>query len=409
MSSSSQPRRAIRRPLVSATLAFVAIVLISVNLRPGATSVGPVLEELRSGLGMSAPVAGVMTALPGLCFAIAGALAIALARRTGLTGGITLGVVAIVVGLVLRSLVGAVWLFLVLSVVALAGMAVGNVLVPAWIKRHAGDRDGLLMTLYSAGLTLGGSIGSLFAAPMAAQVAGGWRSALGVWALFALVALAPWVVITRRELRETADHRAPSEGPAARLIRSRTAWALCLYFGVQATNAYIQFGWLPQIYRDAGLSAETAGVLTSVVAGLGVVGGLLMPGLVSRSPNLSWAMLVLGAIMAAGYLGLLVAPASHPWVWAIMLGVAGWTFPAAITMVTARTRDPHVTGQLSAFVQPAGYLFAAIGPLVVGVIHSATGNWHLVIILLALSAIPMTAAGLLIARPRYVDEEIALP
>lgn len=244
---------------------------------------------------------------------------------------------------------------------------------------------------------------------MAARVAGGWRSALGVWAVFALLALVPWALITRREHRDPGDHRAPAEGPAARLVRSRTAWALCLYFGVQATNAYIQFGWLPQIYRDAGLSAQTAGVLTSVVAGLGVVGGLLMPGLVARSANLSWAMLVLGGTMVAGYLGLLTAPASHPWLWATMLGVAGWTFPAAIAMITARTHDAHVTGQLSAFVQPVGYLLAAVGPLLVGIIHSATGTWHLVIILLALSALPMTAGGLLVARPRYVDDEIAGP
>lgn len=406
MSSSTRSRRDTRRPLVGATLAFIAIVLISVNLRPGATSVGPVLEEIRGGLGMSAAVAGVMTALPGLCFAVAGALAVALARRTGLTGGIALGVAVIVLGLALRAVTGAVWLFLLLSVLALAGMAVGNVLVPAWIKRHA-DRDDLLMTLYSAGLPLGGSIGSLFAAPMAAHVAGGWRSALGVWAGFALLALVPWAVIARREHRDPADHRAPEERPAARLTRSRTAWALCLYFGVQATNAYVQFGWLPQIYRDAGLSAQASGVLTSVVAGLGVVGGLVMPGLIARSANLSWAMLLLGGIMVAGYLGLLVAPTSHPWAWAVMLGVAGWTFPAAIAMITARTHNPHVTGQLSAFVQPVGYLFAAIGPLLVGIIHSVTGNWDLVIILLALSALPMTAGGLLIARPRYVDDEIA--
>ncbi|MFP5348161.1 MAG: MFS transporter, partial [Actinomycetes bacterium] len=290
------------------TLAFTAIVLISVNLRPGATSVGPVLEELRSGLGMSAGVAGVMTALPGLCFAVAGALAIPLARRSGLTGGTTLGMAAIVLGLVLRSFTGALWLFLVLSVVALAGMAVGNVLVPAWIKRHAGNREGLLMALYSSGLTLGGSIASLSAAPMAAQLAGGWRTALGIWAALALVALVPWAVMTHREHRDPDDHRAPDEGPWGRLTGSRTALALCLYFGVQATNAYVQFGWLPQIYRDAGLSAETAGALTSVVAGLGVVGGLVMPGLITRSANLSWAMLVLGVIMVAGYLGLLWAP-----------------------------------------------------------------------------------------------------
>ncbi len=394
---------------IGAALAFTAIVLVSVNLRPGATSVGPVLEEIRSGLGMSGTIAGLMTSLPGVCFAAAGAVAITFARRVGLTGGITLGLVAVVLGLVARAVVGDVWIFLLLSVVALSGMAVGNVLVPAWIKRHAGDRDGPLMSIYSAGLGLGGSIGALCSAPLAHHAAGGWRTALAVWALFALCAVVPWAAITRKEHRDPDDHRPPDESPGARLIRSRTAVALCVYFGVQATNAYVQFGWAPQIYRDAGLSAGAAGSLTAMIAGLGVIGGLVMPGLIARSSNMSWMILLLGAVMMLGYLGLWLVPATTPWVWAVLLGIAGWTFPGAIAMITARTRSSHVTGQLSAFVQPIGYLFAALGPLVVGIIHDALGDWNLVVILLGLSAVPMTLAGLRLARPRYVDDELVTP
>ncbi len=406
MSSPTRPLSGARSTKVGIVLALTAIVLVSVNLRPGATSVGPVLEEIRAGLGMNGVIAGVMTALPGLCFAVAGAFAVGLARRIGLTGGIALGLVAVVVGLALRAVSGFVWLFLLLSVLALAGMAVGNILVPAWIKRHGADREGLLMSIYGAGLTFGGAIGSLLAAPLETH-AGGWRPALAVWAAFAVLALVPWAALARRERGDPRDHRPPDESPARRLLRSRTALALSVYFGVQATNAYVQFGWLPQIYRDAGLSASAAGILVAVLSGLGVIGGLLMPTLIGRSANLSWLIVLLGAVMMAGYLGLWLVPATVPWLWAVLLGIAGWTFPGAIAMITARTRDPHVTGQLSAFVQPVGYLFAAAGPLLVGVIHQATGNWHLVTVLLGLSAIPMTAAGLLLARPRFVDDEVA--
>jgi CP family cyanate transporter-like MFS transporter len=390
----------------SAALAVLAVVLVSVNLRPGATSVGPVLAEIRRALGMSAGTAGVMTALPGLCFAVVGAVAVALARRIGTTGGIAAGLVAVTVCLALRVLTGNIAVFLVLTTLALAGMAIGNVLVPAWIKRHSTDGGVRLMTIYGTGLTVGGSAGSLVSAPVTGGAPGGWRTALVIWAAGAGCAVLPWAVLARREHTDPADHRAPITPPSGSMTRSRIAVALTAYFGVQSMNAYVQFGWLPQIYRDAGLSAVTAGELLAWVAGLGVFGGLLMPGFVARSANLSWAVCLLGGLMALGYLGLWWAPARYPWVWATLLGVAGWTFPAAIALITARTRDPQVTAQLSGFVQPIGYLLAAAGPFLVGLVHSWTGGWGVVLGLLMLSSVAMTAAGLMVARPGSVDDEL---
>lgn len=396
---------------VPGALALVAVALASVDLRPGATSVGPVLAEAERALGMTPTQAGVLTALPGLCFAGVGALAVALARRVGLSGGLVVGLLAITVGLLARSLVGSVGLFLALTVLALGGMAIGNVLVPAWIKRHAPDGAVGLTTVYGTGLIVGGTLGSLLSAPLAAVAPGGWRIAVGVWAGLSVGAVALWGVIAQRERTAPADHRDPLVAPQGRLRSSRTAVALTAYFGVQSMNAYVQFGWLPQIYRDAGLSAVTAGTLLALLAGLGVIGGLIMPRFVARSADLSWAVWMLGAALVAGYLGLLVAPAGRPWqpwLWATLLGVAGWTFPAAIAMITVRTRDPRVTAQLSGFVQPIGYLLAAAGPFLVGVIHSVTGGWTAVLWFLLASAVAMTACGLMVARPRYVDDELTV-
>jgi CP family cyanate transporter-like MFS transporter len=399
------------RVAVGGVLALVAVALVSVNLRPGATSVGPVLAEVRQTLGMGATGAGVVTALPGLCFAAVGALAVALARRVGVTGGIGVGVVALTVGLAARSFAHSVGAFLALTVLALGGMALGNVLVPAWIKRHAQTAGVPLMTVYSTGLTVGGTLGSLAAAPLGDVAPGGWRTGLGVWAALGACAVLPWAVIARREHADPADHRDPLVPPQRQLQASRTAVALTVYFGVQSMNAYVQFGWLPQIYRDAGLSAVTAGSLLAWLAGLGIIGGMVMPGFVARSRDMSWAVWVLGVALAAGYLGLWLAPAPHawePWLWATLLGVSSWTFPGAIALITARTHDPAVTARLSAFVQPVGYLLAAAGPFLVGTIHSMTGGWTVVLLLLAASAAVMTAAGLAVARPRFVDDELAV-
>lgn len=390
-------------PPFPAVLIVIGVALISINLRPGATSVGPLLEEISASLSLPSTIAGVLTALPGFTFAAAGALAVGLAHRVGLSRGITLGVAAVVVALLTRVLTDSSLVFLVLTAVGLAGMGLGNVLVPAWIKAHSRDGGVRLMTIYSMGLTIGGSVAPLVAAPIANIAPGQWRGALGMWGAVALIALLPWLVISVRD----RVHRRTDSVVNGRMVHSPTALALTALFGVQSMNAYVQFGWLPQIYRDAGLPAASAGALTAIVAGLGIFGGLLMPTVVDRSKDLSAWMVGFGLLAISGYLGLLLAPATLPWLWAGLLGLSGFAFPAAIALITARSRDPRVTAQLSGFVQPVGYFFAGFGPLAVGALHAMTGGWTLVLVLLMASGAVLTFFGLRVARPVLVDDEMA--
>lgn len=401
----STPGTTRRVPPFGPVLALLAVALISVNLRPGATSLGPLLEEVRTSLDLGGTLAGLLTALPGFAFAIAGGLAVGLARKVGLSAGITLGVVAVVVTLVARVLTDSSALFLVLTALGLAGMGLGNVLVPAWIKTHSSDGGVRLMTIYGMGLTVGGSAGPLLAAPVAAVAPGEWRGALGMWGLVAVTALIPWVIIT---VKDRVHRRAAGERPTSGIRHSPTAIALTVLFGVQSTNAYVQFGWLPQIYRDAGLTAGAAGAMISIVASLGIIGGLIMPTVIARSRDISGWMIGFGGLSIAGYVGLLLAPATLPWLWAVLLGLSGFAFPTAIALITARTRDPHVTAQLSGFVQPVGYLLAGIGPFLVGLLHEMTGGWTLILVLLAATTgLGITLSGLRVARPVWVDDEVA--
>ncbi len=387
--------------------AWLAVVLVAVNLRPGASSVGPVLAEVRDGLAAGSGVVGVLTGLPGLCFAGFGALAVGLARRVGTTTGITLGLVAVTAGLLLRAVAGSPALFLLLSTLALAGMAVGNVLVPAWIKRHGGRNEVTLATIYGSGLVVGGSLGSLLTAPLA-DALGGWRPALGAWGVAAALALPVWAWLTWTLERATGPAVA-TRPTGGRITGSPTAVAMTVLFGTQAMHAYIQFGWLPQIYRDAGLSATYAGALQALLSGITIIGGLVMPTVIARSRTLAPHMLTFGALIVVGYVGLLLAPATLPWLWAVLLGVAGFAFPTCIALITARTRHSTVTARLSGFVQPVGYLLAGLGPVAVGLLHDATGGWDVVLWLLAATAVPFTWAGLKVSRPVYVDDELDDP
>lgn len=390
---------------VSGTVALLAVVLVSVNLRPGASAIGPVLEEIRTGLGLSGGLAGLLTGLPGLCFALAGATAVGFARRVGATAGIAIGLVAAATGLLLRATTDSASVFLALSTLALAGMALGNVLVPAWIKRYGGSRQVSLATVYGTGLVVGGTLGSLLTAPLTTAL-GGFDRALGVWGLLLIPAVSLWCWLAFHERRNPAEHVAIGEVPSGRMASSPTAVAMAALFGLQSMHAYIQMGWLPQIYRDAGLSAGYAGALQALLGATGIIGGLAMPTLIIRARSLSPYVVSFGVLLAAGYSGLLLAPATVPWLWALMLGVAGFAFPLVIALLPARTRHPEVTGQLSGFVQPVGYLVAAAGPVLVGLLHEATGDWTLVLVLLAATAVPFTRTGLRACRPVMVDDEL---
>ena len=193
------------KPMTGA-VAILATALIAINLRPGATSVGPVLEEVTAGLGIGSGTAGILTGLPGLCFGLVGAMAVGISRRIGVTTGIAAGLALAGTCLVLRGLTDVPWLFLVLSALALAGMAVGNVMVPAWMKAHAPSDNVLLPTVYGTTLIVGGTLGSALTAPAAAQV--GWGPALAMWGVLALVSLPLWAWLAVRE-RSSRPSRHP--------------------------------------------------------------------------------------------------------------------------------------------------------------------------------------------------------
>jgi MFS transporter, CP family, cyanate transporter len=402
-----------RPGVVGLGLAVAAVVLVAVNLRPAATSLGPVLAEVSSSLSLSGSLAGILTALPGLMFGVVGLVAVSMGRRAGLSLTVALSLVVVVIGLLLRPWSGSIWVFVPLTALALAGMAVGNVLVPAWIKRHGGRRTVMLMTLYSMFLTVGGSAGSGLASPMAeafgnalSEPADGWRWSLGFWGVAAVVPMVLWLVVARRTGHDFPG-TPPQDQPDRNLWTSPTAVFLMVLFAVQSMNAYVQFGWLPQMYRDAGLDANLAGTFTAVVAALGVVGGLVMPTVIDRSRTLAPWMIGFGVLTTAGWLGMLLAPAEGALGWAILLGLGGFAFPTAISMIPARSRSPHVTARLSGFVQPYGYILAAAGPFAVGLVYAAAGNWTLVLVLLACSGVVMAIAGLRVSGRVFVDDEIS--
>ncbi|MGW1872346.1 CynX/NimT family MFS transporter [Streptomyces sp. NPDC001975] len=396
----------------TARLFVVGILLAAVNLRPAITSLGALLEEVRDGLGMSGSVAGLLTSVPPLCFAVFGVMAPRLARRFGPPAVVCAGMVAITAGLLIRPYVGGTAGFLAGSALALMGIAVSNVLMPVIVKRWFPDRVGSMTGLYSMALAAGTSIAAAVTVPVTDALGGGWQSGLAVWAGLAAVAVLPWLPLVRErgpaptpvaEARAGADRQAS----ALRITRSRTAWALAVFFGLQATAAYITMGWMAQIFRDAGLPAGTAGLLLAVTMVMGVPLAFVIPRVATRLPRQGPIVIALGVCGLAGYAGLWAAPAGGAWAWALLLGVSNCAFPLALTMVGMRSRTGAGVVQLSAFAQSVGYLISIPGPLLVGVLYQHSGGWGLPIALMAGLMIPQMAVGVLAGRDRTVEDEAA--
>jgi CP family cyanate transporter-like MFS transporter len=402
----------------TARLVVIGIVLSAVNLRPAITSLGALLEEVRDGLGMSGSVAGLLTSVPPLCFAVFGFTAPRLARRFGPAAVVCAGMVAVTAGLLIRPYAGSTAGFLAGSALALMGIAVSNVLMPVIVKRWFPDRVGPMTGLYSMALAAGTSVAAAVTVPMTDALGGGWQSGLAVWAGLAAVAVLPWVPLVRdrgtapaREAEAEADAgtrtRARRQPPALRITRSRTAWALAVFFGLQATAAYITMGWMAQIFRDAGVSASTAGLLLAVTMVMGVPLAFVIPRVATRLPHQGPIVIALGVCGLAGYVGLYLAPAGGAWAWAVLLGVSNCAFPLALTMVGMRARTGAGVVQLSAFAQSAGYLISIPGPLLVGVLYQHSGGWGLPIALMIGLMIPQMAVGVLAGRDRTVEDEAA--
>lgn len=383
-----------------------AVVLTALNLRTAVTSVGPLLREVQDGIGLSSPLAGVLTTLPVVCFALVGWYAPAIAARLGDHRAVTGALALMTAGLLGRALVNSPGPFLALSAVALLGGAVGNVLLPSLVKRHFPDRIGRMTAVYTTALAVGLTSAAAGAVPLATAAGeGGWRFGLGAWALLSALAVVPWLW----HVAERGAAGRPGRGRSGvRMLGSPTAWALAVFFGAQSLHAYVSFGWFALFFQEEGpFSASHAGFLLAVVAGLSIPVSAVVPALADRRPSQRPLVAVLAGCYLVAYTGMLTATDLAGGVlWAALVGIGSGSFPLALTMIALRTRTADATASLSAFAQSVGYVLAGGGPVLVGVLHGRSGGWTGAFVLLYAALAVLVVAGWSAARPRYVEDEV---
>lgn len=375
-------------------LLLAAVLLVAANLRLGVTSLGALLDQVQDSTGLSAATASSLTSLPVLCFAVVGATGMALARRVGVHRGIAVAMVLLAAGLGVRVLDGSP-LLVVGTLLACAGIALANVLLPAVVKEHFPHRVGAVTGAYSAVLSGGAALGAAATVPVA-DAAGSWRAGLGVWTVIAVAALLAWAPYCRDPDHTAGGRRGPS------LWRSPTAWAVTVIFATQGIAAYVVMSWLPSVYLDAGFSHSEAGLLLAVSILVGVPVFFVVPTIATRLRSQGHLLAGLSLLMGAGFLGLWVAPVAGAWLWAVLLGVGGGIFPVVLTLFSLRGADAAATAALSAMGQSVGYLLAAGGPLAIGLLRDATGSWSLPLALLVGLMLAQIPIGYAAGRPVLV-------
>jgi CP family cyanate transporter-like MFS transporter len=423
-----------QRPLWQGrTLALAGIVLVAFSLRSAVASLSPVIDHVAEEFPISSVVAGLIGAAPPICFAVFGLLTPLFERRFGLERVAVAAIGLIAAGLVLRSLAVDSTSLLASTAVVFAGVGSGNVLMPPLVKKYFPDRLGLMMTVYSTTMAASTFVPPLVAVPIADSA--GWRISLGLWGVFAVLALVPWVtmLLTDRSVADATpsapadssfaedpgdhpDAASVATGPIStspanakvfgRMWRLPLAWSIALVFGASSTLAYVSFAWLPTILIDVGgVSPADAGLLLSLFGLMGMPCSLFVPILIVRFHATRPVFFVGIACGLIGLAGLLLLPSLVLPLWVALFGLGPMLFPLSLVLLSIRSRTPESAVALSGFAQSIGYAVAAVFPLLIGVLHDMTGSWQVPLLLLAGVLIAVIPAGWIAGRRRTIEED----
>ena len=390
-------------------VALLGVVLVALAMRNAVAVFGPLFTTISGDLGLDVVVLSLIGTAPPIGFAIAGLVVPAITPRWGLERTLMVSLAVMVVGQGVRALSSEAVLLVGSTAIVMTGIGAVNVLLPPLVRRYFPNRVGGVTSMYLVLLGLGTAVPAFTAVHLAETF--GWRGAIGIWLVIPLLALVPWLANLR-------VHGA--SGPVAeldvapmpaselrRVVTSPTAWAITAAFALSSISAYAAFAYLPAMLTVVGLTPAAAGVALGLVMVIGIPEALIVPILATRSRRVLPMLVAAGLCGLAGWLGMLLAPASAPFLWAVLIGLVPIAFPLALLLVNTRTRDHRVTVSVSGFVQGVGYVVAGAFALGVGLLHEATGNWQVSIVVLLATMALVVPAVLILRHDRMVDDEIA--
>jgi len=376
---------------------IIGILFIAINLRPALASVGPLIEDIRAATGLSNTMLGVLTTLPLMMFGVVSTLTPLFTRRFGIGGTLLGAMILLAVGIGIRSIAWVPALYFGTFLFGIA-IAFGNVLLPGLTKRNFSSNSGFITSLYSAVMAVGASLAAGVSVPLAHDAGLGWRGSLGVWSILAVIAFFVWMPQLSR-LPKIKPNQSYLKAMKS-LGKSRLAWKVALFMGLQSMTFYVILAWLPAILQSRGYDPSFSGWMLSLSQATGILGSLIVPVLAGRRRDQRGIVWFLLTIEVIAIIGLLLPQFGWIALWVSLIGfVLGGTFGLALLFIVLRSHDVESATELSGMAQSIGYLVAATGPMIFGSIFDFSGSWTYSLVFLFVIAALKLIMGLGAGKP----------
>ncbi|WP_313312848.1 MFS transporter [Pulveribacter sp.] len=363
-------------PRTAALLWLATVVLVTLNLRPFLTAIGPLGQAIQAGTGMDLAALSWLTLLPMALMGAGTWAAPAALRRLGARACVAGALALIALGCLARLGGTDAGVLLASSALCGAGVALVQGVLPGLIKRRSPGGVAQMMGVYSASLMGGGALGAQLS-PLALQWGLGWQAALALWAAPVLPALAlAWHTLRAPPAPRAPAATAPAHDDTGWLMRRPRTWLLMLCFGLVNGGYASMVAWLAPHYQSLGWSAARSGLLVAVLSVAQAAAALSLPALAASRPDRrGWLWCAL-ACQAIGFALLAWWPLAAPQATAIVLGAGlGGCFALIMVVALDHLPDPAQAGALNALMQGGGFILAALAPWVVARLHQATGGF----------------------------------
>lgn len=378
----------------------IGILLMSATLRAPITVLSPLIGDIRGETGIGNAMAGMLTTLPLLAFALFSLLAPKMARHIGTEWTLFTGLCLIIVGLVVRYF-NPVWMLFVGTALVGVGIALGNVLLPSLIKREFQHHLGVMTGAYAVVMNGMAGLASGVSIPLSSGLGLGWRGALSVWVLPTFMVMLIWIPLLKKpKPSATANLRSKRS-----LWSSLLAWQVTFFMGLQSLFFYVTIAWMPDILHTKGFSEGASGWILSSMQFVSLPVTFIIPIIAARFHTQRGLVSISMLGLLAGVAGLMAGNQTVTIISVLLMGVScGAAFSLATMFFMLRTRDAETSAELSGMAQSVGYLLAAAGPAVFGLLHDLTDSWMVPLWLLILSVVLMWGAGMGAGKKAYVSE-----
>lgn len=385
-------------------LLIIGIIFMATTLRTPITSVGPIVGLIKDDLAISNTLAGFITTVPLLAFALFSPIAPKLSERFGMERVLFYSIVFLTIGIALRSSSGIVTLYIGTAIIGLS-ISVGNVLVPGLIKRDFPLKVGIMTGIYSISMNASSAISSGLSVPIAIGIGLGWKWALGIWGLLCVVAIIFWLPQLKKRKEKQEDTTASQrENKQVNLWKSALAWQVTFVMGLQSAIYYIIIAWYAEILVFNGFTVTQAGLLLTIILIVSLPFYFIVPIIAERRDHQRDLIVIIAILYLIGILGTIYGPLKLQFLWSISLGIAiGSVFSLALTFFGLRTSNAAEAAKLSGMAQSVGFLFAAIGPTFIGFLFDLTESWTIPLFILAFLAILILLFGWGAARDKVVS------